>query len=503
MATATTTSNPNPQWITEFTSCMQRAGVATADTAVLESEWPNADPHVFVLGLDWVARCYKDQRKPKLKSPTEEPWKQIAAAMTPAPPGDVELAMMTAIAQYPPQTQSALVQAITARADAISVEQARQTTRRRGAQSDEYVDTLSRLGYEFRLNDLNDVVEVNGAPISDPLAALIRRQTRDAGFDFVKVMEDCYVSEAYVKRYNPVRDYLDNLAWDGQPHIANMAQYFTDREGAFGIFSRRWLIGAVAKALTGQQNRMLVLNGVQGLGKGWWCKWLCRGAGSLFYVEAAVNPEDKDAFIRLASKWVWEVSELGATTRKADVEALKSFLTLEQITVRRAYGKFDMVKPALASFIGTINDQKGFLTDPTGNRRFMVCSLSKIDWEYADAIDPNQVWAEALAGYLAGEPWNLQPDEYQLAERINASYEVEDPVEGMLMRYFIVDPTKRYDWTPSVDILMTLEDHGLKGQTRAHAMALSAVMTRLGIERDKRPNSQGQRVWGYVGVRQI
>jgi predicted P-loop ATPase len=62
------------------------------------------------------------------------------------------------------------------------------------------------------------------------------------------------------------------------------------------------------------------------------------------------------------------------------VEALKWFLTLETVTVRRPYGHFDLDKPALASFIGTVNDDgAGFLTDVTGNRRFRPTSLTTIN----------------------------------------------------------------------------------------------------------------------------
>ena len=59
-----------------------------------------------------------------------------------------------------------------------------------------------------------------------------------------------------------------------------------------------------------------------------------------YYHEGAINPEDKDCRIRLMSTWIWTVSELGATTRKNDREALKSFLTLETVRDRKWDGKY-------------------------------------------------------------------------------------------------------------------------------------------------------------------
>lgn len=126
-----------------------------------------------------------------------------------------------------------------------------------------------------------------------------------------------------------------------------------------------------------------------------------------YFIEAPINTDDKDSEIRLISAWIWEVSELGATTRKADYEALKAFLTTRKVTVRKPYGRHDISKPALASFIGTINNSSGIFSDPTGSRRFLVSKIEEINWDYSVSIDPTDVWAEAMAAYLAGESWKL------------------------------------------------------------------------------------------------
>lgn len=488
-------------WSTPLAATLANAGLASATVQTLEAYYPNGDPNGFIAGLDWLVQATKTLVAPVSPAPGEEPWATLAQATAHVTTGDLWDAVQTAAAAYAPDLQSALFQALDERQTFLDAQQQNAPGgKRRHHLSSEYLRVLTDFGYTFRMNDLNDVIEVNGVPISDNLAAMIRRQMRDKGYLFVDEMQDAYIAEAWVNRYHPVRDYLDTLAWDGQPHIAHMASYFTDRDGAFGTFVRRWLIGAVARARKAEQNVMLVLAGPQGLGKSHWVKWLASVVNRDLYVEAAIHPEDKDDMIRLASKWIWEVSELGSTTRKADVEALKGFLTRHQVTARRPYGHFDMIKPTLASFVGTVNDAGGFLTDPTGNRRFLSLSMLGINWAYQEACDPHQVWAEANAAYLAGEPWQLQPDERQLAEQINATYEVDDPIEGILKKYFYVDPTHTHEWTPSTEILAVLEQNGLKGHTRAHAMALGAVMTHLGVERRKRDNQHHQKVWGYVGV---
>jgi hypothetical protein len=376
------------------------------------------------------------------------------------------------------------------------------TVKKSPPKSRDYLNALAIMGYSFRMNVLADVIEVNGVPLTDAIAAKIRAQMRDRGFSQINAFEDAYTAEAYDNRYHPITQYLDGLAWDGGNHIAALASHFTDKESVFPLYLRKWLIGAVAKARTGKQNVMLVMEGAQNIGKSFLTEWLGGVLGPGYYFEGSLNPEDKDALVRLASVWVWQVSELGATTRKADREMMKQFLSQSNVTVRKAYGRYDIHKPALASFIGTLNKEGGFLNDPTGSRRFVTATFTAIDWSYSDTLNPNQVWAEANAAYQMGEPWTLNAVEFAMSEQINRGHEVDNPMEGLLLKYFHVDenlPT----WTPSIEILTTLQLNGWRGASRADAMELSAVMTKLQIERRKGHNANGQRVWGYSGVEAI
>lgn len=501
MSTATTSSpTAGSQWVTPLAASLQKAGVATADIASLESEWANADPQAFVAGLSWIARCYLELQIPTTGQPTDEPWSRIAAALAGVSGGDIEETILAQIATFPPILHTSLYSAIVSRSGMIQAEQARQASRKRKAKVAEYVGVLADLGYSFRLNVLSDTIEVNEKPISDPLAATIRGEMRDAGYDSVFAMEDAYLSEAFKHKFHPVTNYLDSLAYDGGQYIASLAQYFQDRDGVFSIWLRKWLIGAVAKARAAEQNAVLVLQGAQRIGKSHFVKWLASGLPGM-HIEGPIDTDDKDAQVRLCSTWIWEVSELGATTRKSDRESLKHFLTMRTVTVRRAYGRHDMIKPALASFIGTVNNEAGFLTDPTGNRRFNAVDLINIDWSYATVLDVNSVWAEANAAYLSGEQWMLSDDERDIAARINEGFEVEDPVEGMLQKHFHIDPTNTHIWTASVDIVLELENRGLRGgSTRANCMALASVATKLGLAKTKMTNQRGQRVWGYRGI---
>lgn len=392
--------------------------------------------------------------------------------------------------------------------DPVIAETARVAELRKTAKQEptaaEYIAVLEGKGYTFRLNELTQIVEVNHAPITDAVAATIRADMRDAGYKNMKAVEDAYLAHAARNSFHPIRDYFGGLRWDGGRHIARLASHFIDSGPTFEDGStwfhravRRWLIGYVAKVFERKQLPMLVLEGAQRAGKSFFVSWL----GSIlpeYCVEGPINPDDRDCQLRLASSFLWEVSELGATVRRADVEALKSFVTLQYVTVRRPYGRFDLRMPATAGLIGTLNDSGGFLNDSTGTRRALVVPITSIDWRYAQTVDVLQVWAEAVAAYRAGESAALTAGESEAQARVNEKFEVPDPVADVIDKSFDINPS-RADWfTPSSDILETV-DAMLRGASDSHAKRIAAYLKRRGVEQG-RAYVGGKRTRGYFGI---
>ena len=370
----------------------------------------------------------------------------------------------------------------------------------------DYIKALEGLGYTFRMNMCNDGLEINQAPMSDAQRCKIRSQMRDHRYSRVNVCEDAYTGHALDNQYHPVREYLDALEWDGKDHIAALAEYVQDDLNYFHMFFRRWAVGAVARAYEKTQNRMLVLDGSQGLGKSHLVRWLVSGVEKTeLFIEQGINPDDKDCLVRLISTWIWEVSELGSTTRRSDREALKYFLSMEQATVRRAFGRFDLIKPALSSFIGTVNNVSGILKDPSGYRRFMAVNLTFIDWDYCTAINPCQVWAQAKTLYDAGERWHLDTDEAELAADSNKRYEIKDPLLDVVMKYFKVTGD-RTDFCSSALILDTLHAQGWRmGAPTYEATLVSEAMHELkerGVVKGRGKDSpEEDRANGYRGLK--
>jgi predicted P-loop ATPase len=349
------------------------------------------------------------------------------------------------------------------------------------------IDRLATLGFTFRLNLCGGVVEVNGHPLDDIIAAEVRVALRDMGLHKkLKAAEDAYLALAKKNAYHPVREYLDALIWDGADHITQFTSclHSSDPPIVYAggvkaplhhVYMYRWLIGAVAKVYTGAQNPMMVWDGPQGCGKSTAVRWLCPLPD--YFIEGAINVSDKDSLVRLASKWIWEVSELDATTRKADQSALKDFITKQVVTVRRSFARYDFHGPASASLLGTLNNTSGFLADESGSRRFMVTRLDAIDLKYQQ-IDKDQLWAQAVMLYHSGEQWQLQGEESIAQAAQNEGYEVSTTLTDWLDRSFYFEPTYE-DQYSLADIIAAMEGDGFRisGSERSQAMELARVLT--------------------------
>ena len=375
--------------------------------------------------------------------------------------------------------------------------------KRETIKSPTYIKALEEMGYKFRLNELDDTVEVNGEPISDALRSTIFARMGDRGFTGMARVEDVYTMDAYNNRYHPIRDYLDNLEWDGEEHVGPFLDHltFSEKDRTARRFFIRWMLGAVGKVFNHDQNFMLVLDGPQDIGKSYLAKWLCPLPN--YFIEGAIQPDDKDSTLRLIRHWIWEVGELQSTTRKADREALKNFITMSWATVRRPYGRYDLKKPALASMIGTINESgSGFLDDRTGNRRFAVVNLKSIDWNYTQAIDVNQLWAEIVAAYMGGMSGTMSAEEKREQSLINATYGSLSSVEEYLWSFYEVAP-ENDEWRPVREILSMLEVNGLTGNQRSNLMELGQILKAKESEgvTKGRPKIDGVKTTSYKGLR--
>jgi predicted P-loop ATPase len=366
-----------------------------------------------------------------------------------------------------------------------------------GAKTEDYINAMRSENYNLQLNIMSDRVELNGKPITDPAESIILNRLKDLDLKGAERMRDAIKEMAYQNRYHPIREYLTKLEWDGRSHIEALYNKLEVSTPAGYEFFRKFLLGSVAKVLDEKQNYMLVLVGAQYKGKSTLIRWLC--PLQKYFHEGPINPDNKDCQVRLIENWLWEVGELDSTTRRSDRSALKFFLTQQIVKVRVPYGRYDIIKPAAASMIGSVNDDgTGFLNDPTGNRRFAVLHINGIDWSY-EKMDIDQVWAEAYHCYTNGECHELTVHEREIQGEINTSYQTISPLEELLLENFVIDPSQPERFMSTMGILDILEDKGLKGNQFQNKMELGSTLIKMGLTK-KRKLYDGRQQNGYLGI---
>ncbi|MHB8372248.1 MAG: VapE domain-containing protein [Thermoplasmataceae archaeon] len=215
---------------------------------------------------------------------------------------------------------------------------------------------------------------------------------------------------------HPIRDWLDDLTWDGIERIEHL---FIDFYGADDTpyvrsVGRNLMIGAVARILKPgcKLDTMPILEGKQGLMKSTSLKVLF---GSDYAMEVKESPESKDFNQSMRGKWCLEFADLDTFSR-AEVNRLKNQLSTQIDTYRASYARRSCDYPRQSFFVGTTNEDT-YLRDPTGARRYLPVRCRSIDLKGL-AASRDQLFAEAVQKFRNGIPWHVidDPDQAVLAQ---------------------------------------------------------------------------------------
>ena len=246
-------------------------------------------------------------------------------------------------------------------------------------------------------------------------------------------------------KYNPLWEFFQSCyeIWNGkESHIEEFFKCLEFEPGHDVDFIRtlikKWMIQGIKLANndgTIAPQTILILLGRQGIGKSRLISKLLPDHPELILTEQKINPAIKDDRILVTQYGITELSEFARSLK--DLDGLKSFLTSSKDSYRPPYGEFTETFNRHTNFIGSIND-RSFLLDGTGERRFSVVPLRSIRWDLFDNLDMKQVWGEVyhLAVDLKQAYWlsqeeiakqNLANEEYRnLTELEQKLYDTRD-----------------------------------------------------------------------------
>jgi hypothetical protein len=310
----------------------------------------------------------------------------------------------------------------------------------------------------IRLNRFTETIEVceKFPPVSprrcayrairepaDPLEAMLWFQAIP-GFDQAtkNMVWDAICAVAERNAYHPVRDYLDNLKWDGIPRLGRLFQHYfnaavpadagDEQDHAVAYLehtSKCWSISAVARIYEPgcKVDHTPVALGPQNLNKSKAVAALCPDE-AWFSDDLSTDLGARDTKDSLRGKWLMELAELPHIRK--EVRQVKQFFSKQTDRYRRPYDRSTQDWARQCVFFASANELE-FL-DPTGNRRWWPFEPTKaIDVERIKA-DRDQLWAEAVALYRDGYQWWLPATIERLANEQQEQYREDDVWCGIL-----------------------------------------------------------------------
>ena len=290
---------------------------------------------------------------------------------------------------------------------------------------------------EFRIPDTD-----NWQPISDRIVNSLWAEL--SATKTVRVQDMYRVIESdFVPEFHPFRFYLEHLPpWNGEDYILAMSVTVSvkgdvEEQLLFAEYLRKWLVGMVAGWVDESvvNNVILVLIGEQGSYKTTWFNHLLPPAlRQYFYTKTNAQRMGRDDLLTLAQYGLVCCEELD-TMRPSELNQLKAAVTMPSIDERAAYAHFHEHRKHIASFCGTGNNVQ-FLSDPTGNRRWLPFEVESITSPREVPFDYEGIYAQAYALYREGFRFWFSREEILKLAVHNRQFETPRLEEELVQLYF-------------------------------------------------------------------
>ena len=331
-----------------------------------------------------------------------------------------------------------------------------------------FLNNDSKFAGRLMYNAYTNEQECDGEEITDEVFNRIVNDVERGLGEFVPNKVRNALDELFAdptKQYNPLKDYLKGLAWDGVKRIetACIDWLKADDTRLYRAMTLKWFFGGVKRAMEPgcKFDGVIILQGPQGIGKSLFCERLSAGFGVADNIDI---DQSKEYVPLLKTSWICVMDELRGFTRK-EQNAIKNFLSKTEDKVRLAYRTNSKVYKRHCVFIGSTNDDT-FLNDYSQmtERRYWVikCNATEKDGSYLykhftkDVVD--QLWAEAYYLYKKNPDYELElePDLKQLLKEDQRQYKtfIDDPtyefLKDILTRKY---PNKEFQYNQFRDMI--------------------------------------------------
>jgi predicted P-loop ATPase len=177
-----------------------------------------------------------------------------------------------------------------------------------------------------------------------------------------------------------------------------------------------------------------------------------------------------------------------------EVDQIKAAVSLPQVVERAAYARNKEVRPHLASFCGTGN-HLNFLTDITGNRRWLPFEVKNILSPYDHPIDYTGLYSQVMYLWQSGFPYWFDTEEIRSLAKHVSRFEAPNLEEEQIRKHFrIPQPGEAYEVYSVADVLGVIN---LELKAQLSATKVGMLLNKLGFKSVRTNKVRGYKVCRY------
>lgn len=264
------------------------------------------------------------------------------------------------------------------------------------------------------------------------------------GENFTEKLFETVLNSSVVPAVNPLRLYLNSLEeWtDDMPdyisQAADTVHMASDKENKlWNSCFRKWFVAMVAGWIYENvvNHQVICLIGKQGIFKSTWIRNLLPPELQAYVSDMPeLERFDKDERLRAAEYALINLDELDKLSDR-ELNKLKALVTSTHIDERASFGHNKEKRVRVASYAASGNKEE-FLTDQTGNRRWLPFHVISIESPFTNKLPYSGMYAQAL--YLLKNHFNYWFDNSEvdaLKEHVD-KFMVPDSTEELLLSCF-------------------------------------------------------------------
>lgn len=359
----------------------------------------------------------------------------------------------------------------------------------------EDVEIWLQTNYQIKKNEITRFYENNKEELQTEDFNSIYIAAKKVFEKLSRELFDTIIFSNFTKKYNPIKDYLNSLHWDGEDRIRPLCTSINSDTGDFdyrAVLLQSWLLGIIETVFIGEPNILqLILAGKKNTGKSIFFKRLLPAELKKYFALSQLDKGKDDELLMCQKLLILDDEYSGKS--KLDSKIIKRLLSAPFFDLREPYGKRNITLPRIATLCATSNETE-LLNDLTGNRRNIIFEIvGKCDYTTYNTIDKTQLFAQLVKMHQQGYTSQLEDAMIDLIEKYTGDRNAEVSAEAELIHHLFEPPCNAndYDFMTTTHVKDLIERNS---EQRLSIKKLGMELKRLGYVRVKKHGLYGYHI---------